>query len=66
MFPSTEKLHCVVSCWGESAKVGRTCKVGQVVNLRGHKFEQLVSYIGVNQQKSDGHGKSDKCLFQTF
>ena len=33
---------------GESAKVGRTCYVGQGVNLRGKKFEQPVSCVVLN------------------
>ena len=36
---------CTISLRGESAKVEQTCKVGQVVNLQGHKFEQPGSCV---------------------
>ena len=36
------------SCRGESAKVGRTCKVEQVINLHGNKFSQPVSCVVLN------------------
>ena len=32
----------------ESAKVGWTCKVGQVINLRENKFEQPISCVVPN------------------
>ena len=33
---------------GESAKVGWTCKVGQVINLRENKFKQPISCVVLN------------------
>ena len=30
---------------GEYAKVGRICKVGQVINLLGNKFEQTAVFF---------------------
>ena len=39
-------IFAMGSC--ESAKVGRTCKAGQGVNLRGKKYEQPVSCVVLN------------------